>query len=304
MTPFVHSSPEAVPRILVIGPFGQIGFELIRHLQGLGVVYAPGRPDLDLNDPDSIRAVIRNFRPAIIVNAAAYTDVAGAEQEVKLAHQINGIAPGIIAEAAQQCGAALIHYSTDYVFDGAKLGSYREDDPVAPLNQYGISKLAGERAVAQAGCAYLIFRTSWIYGMRGRNFLSFVQREAALGHELKIVADQVGAPTWSGTVAALTAHVASQGLSAGAESEGFWHQRSGVYHLTSAGTTSWHGFARAILDLLPETQRPVLTAISSAEFRTPVRRPMNSVLDTTKFTQTFGLFPPNWVDSLARCAGR
>ena len=304
MTPLAHSSPDVRPRILVIGPFGQIGFELIRHLQGLGVVYSPGRPVLDLGDPDSIRAVIQNFRPTLIVNAAAYTDVARAEEEIALARQINGIAPGIIAEAARQCGATLIHCSTDYVFDGAKSGSYQEDDAVAPLNQYGISKLAGERAVAQAGGAYLIFRTSWIYGTRGRNFLSFVQREAALGHELKIVADQIGAPTWSATVAALTAHVARQGLGFGAESQNFWRERSGVYHLTSDGATSWHGFAQAIIDLLPESERPALTAISSAEFRTPVRRPVNSVLDTTKFKQTFGLFTPSWRDALAWCVGR
>jgi dTDP-4-dehydrorhamnose reductase len=299
--PIVDSGFEAAPRILVIGARGQIGAELVSQLQGLGALYTPQRSTLDLTDADSIRATIRELQPVIVINAAAYTDVAGAELQPALAHAVNAVGAGIVAEAALQCGAALIHYSTDYVFDGEKADAYREDDIAAPLNQYGLSKLAGERAISQVGGQYLIFRTSWIYGLRGRNFLSFVMREAACGRALRIVADQFGAPTWSRTVADLTTQVVRQGLRDGEAQRNFWTEHTGAYHLSAAGRTSWHGFAQAIVESLAPQEHVVLTTISTTEFGAAMRRPSNSVLATAKFSSTFGISPPDWRDALAQC---
>ena len=198
--------------ILVTGVNGQVGFELCRTLQGLGRVVAVDRTRFDLSDFDQMRAVIREVRPTLIVNPAAYTAVDKAESEPDQAMRINGDAPGVIAEEAKRLGAALIHYSTDYVFNGEKDGVYREDDAVDPQNVYGRSKLAGEQAIGAVGVAHLIFRTSWVYGARGKNFLLTMLRLGAERPELKVVADQFGAPTWSNTIAALTAHVIAQYL--------------------------------------------------------------------------------------------
>ncbi len=287
-------------RILVTGVGGQVGFELTRSLQGLGQVVAADRAMLDLSDPDRIRAVVRDLRPSLIVNPAAYTAVDQAERDEAAAMRINAVAPGILAEEAKVLGAALIHYSTDYVFDGTKAAPYRETDTPLPQNVYGRSKLEGERAIAAVGGASIVFRTSWVYGTRGRNFLLTMLRLAAERSELKIVADQMGSPTWSNTIATLTAHVAARAFAAVDPAE-WWAARSGVYHLTAGGETSWHGFASAIMELAVPAPRPVVLPIASSEFPTPARRPANSRLSNDKLAQTFGLAAPDWREALTLC---
>ncbi|CAB3970164.1 dTDP-4-dehydrorhamnose reductase [Burkholderia aenigmatica] len=287
-------------RILVTGVGGQVGFALARSLQGLGRVVAVDRAALDLADPDRIRAVVRDVRPTLIVNPAAYTAVDQAERDEDAAMRINAIAPGVLAEEAKALGAALIHYSTDYVFDGAKASPYVETDTPAPQNVYGSSKLAGERAIEAVGAAAIVFRTSWVYGARGRNFLLTMLRLAAERRELKIVADQIGAPTWANTIATMTAHVVAQALAAN-DAPAWWASRSGVYHLTAGGETSWHGFASAIVELAALESRPLVVPIPSSEYPTPAVRPPNSRLSNEKLLRTFGLAAPDWRDALALC---
>ncbi len=290
--------------ILVTGTNGQVGFELLRSLQGLGRVIAADRTMLDLSNLDRVRTVIREVRPALIVNPAAYTAVDKAESESELAMRINGEAPGVLAEEAKKLGAALIHYSTDYVFDGEKDEPYVEDDPTNPQNAYGRSKLAGEQAIADTGVDHLIFRTSWVYGARGKNFLLTMLRLGAERSELKIVADQFGAPTWSNTIATLTAHVVAGALAAVDAAE-WWHARSGTYHLCSSGATSWHGFASAIFELAELERRPDVLPISASEYPAPAKRPTNSRMSGDKLEMTFGLRAPDWKEALALClAGR
>lgn len=287
-------------RILVTGVGGQVGFELARSLQGLGRVVAVDRATLDLADPDRIRSVVRDVRPALIVNPAAYTAVDQAECDEEAAMRINATAPGILAEEAKALGAALIHYSTDYVFDGAKASPYLETDTPAPQNVYGRSKLMGERAIAAVGAAAIVLRTSWVYGARGRNFLLTMLRLAAERPELKIVADQVGAPTWANTIAAMTAHVAAQAFATD-DADAWWASRSGVYHLTAGGETSWHGFASAIVERANLASRPSIVPIPSSEYPTPAKRPENSRLSNDKLARTFGLVAPDWRDALELC---
>lgn len=286
--------------ILVTGVNGQVGFELCRTLQGLGRVVAVDRTRFDLSDFDQMRAVIREVRPTLIVNPAAYTAVDKAESEPDQAMRINGDAPGVIAEEAKRLGAALIHYSTDYVFNGEKDGVYREDDAVDPQNVYGRSKLAGEQAIGAVGVAHLIFRTSWVYGARGKNFLLTMLRLGAERPELKVVADQFGAPTWSNTIAALTAHVIAQAYSA-ADGRQWWGERSGIYHLTASGTTSWHGFASEIFRLVELGNRPNVLPIPASDYPAPAKRPSNSRLAGDKLESTFGLRAPDWEHALALC---
>jgi dTDP-4-dehydrorhamnose reductase len=232
-----------------------VGFELMRTLQGLGRVVAADRAALDLSNLDQVRALVREVRPTLIVNPAAYTAVDKAEDEVELAMRINGEAPGVLAEEAKKLGAALIHYSTDYVFDGEKEGAYVEDDLTNPQNVYGRSKLAGEQAIAVTGVNHLIFRTSWVYGTHGKNFLLTMLRLGAERPELKVVADQFGAPTWTNTIATLTAHAVAQAAGM-PDPAAWWGERSGVYHLCAGDATSWHGFAEAIFELdLPDCRR-------------------------------------------------
>ena len=287
-------------RVLLIGRSGQVGWELQRALAPLGELVALDRAGMDLGDPDSIHRAIVDARPAVIVNAAAYTAVDKAESEPELAMRINGIAPGIIADEAARLGALMVHYSTDYVFDGRKPSPYREDDPPAPLNAYGRTKLAGEEAVRAAGGPHLIFRTSWVYAARGHNFLLTMLRLARERPELKIVDDQVGAPTWARTIAELTAHV----LKAGGAGPGV-RERSGVYHLAASGAVSWHGFAQAIFEQAKarrgDFNAPALTPITTAQYPLPARRPANSRLDCSKFAAAFGVAPPAWEAGLARC---
>lgn len=279
------------PTILVTGAGGQLGFELVRLLAAHGDVIATDRSTLDLANPDAIVGVVRGARPALIVNAGAYTAVDRAEQEAALAHAVNGRAPGILAEEAKHLGALLIHYSTDYVFDGERRTPYPEDAPVAPLNVYGASKLAGERAIAATGARALVFRTSWVYGLRGANFLLTIRRLAAERDELRIVADQVGVPNWCRELAQATARVVGAGLAAAAE-------RNGLYHLCAHGSASWHGFACAILGAVTV---PRVVPIATADYPTPARRPLYGVLATDRFEVAFGFALPDWRESLARC---
>ena len=277
--------------ILLTGASGQLGAELARALRPQGDVIAADRARLDVADPDAIVAAVRGARPDLIVNAAAYTAVDLAEKETAAAHAANARAPGILAEEAKRLGAVLIHYSTDYVFDGAATTPYREDAPANPLNVYGASKLAGERAIADVGCHALVLRTSWVYGLHGRNFLVTIRRLAAEREELRIVADQIGVPNWTGTLAAATARLVASGLPALAE-------RSGLYHLSSTGTASWCDFARAIVG---EAARPRVVPIATADYPLPARRPAYGVLATNRFEATFGFELPDWREALAAC---
>lgn len=276
------------------GAQGQLGRELASLLAPLGRVVATSRATLDLTDPDAIVTAMRDLKPALVVNAAAYTAVDLAEQEREQAYAINGIAPGVLAEEAKRAGAVLIHYSTDYVFDGAARTPYREDAHAAPLCVYGESKFEGERRIAAAGAQALVFRTSWVYSLSGRNFLVTIQRLAAERDELRIVNDQTGVPNWSRTLAQATARVVATGLSALAG-------RVGLYHLSSGGQATWYTFARAIL---ADATRPLVKPIATHEYPTPARRPAYGVLDTTKFRDTFGFALPDWRDALAQCLQR
>jgi len=279
------------PIILLTGSAGQLGFELARTLAVHGDVVACDRATLDLEDAGALVRTVRRVRPQLIVNAAAYTAVDRAESEPERAHAINAVAPGILAEEARRSGALLIHYSTDYVFDGTADAPYTEDAPTAPLNIYGQSKLAGERAIAAAGVASLILRTSWVYGLRGSNFLLTVRRLAAERDELRIVADQIGVPNWSRALAEATARLIGSGLPALAE-------RAGLYHLSGTGSASWFDFARAIVGDVP---RPRIVPITTADYPTPARRPAYGVLGTGKLERTFGIKLGHWREMLAAC---
>ncbi|MDH4189996.1 MAG: dTDP-4-dehydrorhamnose reductase [Betaproteobacteria bacterium] len=275
-------------KLLVTGRDGQVGAELVHALAALGEVIATDRAALDLADPEAIRRVLRETKPEVIVNAAAYTAVDRAEAEAGLALKINGDAPGLLAEEARRLGALLVHYSTDYVFDGEKAAPYVEDDPTHPLGVYGRTKLAGERAIAASGARHLILRTSWVYGARGRNFLMAILARARSGQPLRVVADQVGAPTSSAAIARATAELLKivAGFS-GAE---------GLYHFTAAGETSWHGFAQAIV--AGAGLKVDVAPIATSEYPTAARRPKNSRLDNGKLARAFGLRLPDWRSQL------
>jgi len=290
--------------ILLTGTQGQVGWELQRTLAPLGQVYGFARNTLDLADPDEIRRVVRDVAPGLIVNAAAYTAVDKAEAEPDQAMAINAVAPGVLAEAARRGGAAIVHYSTDYVFDGEKKEAYLEDDPPRPLGAYGRSKLAGEEAVRASGAPHLILRTSWVYGARGRNFLLTMLRLARERDELRVVDDQFGAPTWSRMIAQATVLALARCPWRGAGPDLF--AASGTYHLSAEGRTSWHGFARAILERTAALEPGALrarrvVAIGSADYPTPAARPRNSVLSNAKLRRAFGIALPAWEDSLGRC---
>jgi dTDP-4-dehydrorhamnose reductase len=282
-------------KILLTGATGQVGYELQRSLQGLGEVVAPGRAELDLADLDQVRDVIRRLRPGLIVNPGAYTAVDKAETEPELAHRVNAEAPGLMAEEARLLGAAMVHYSTDYVFDGSKQGAYVETDATGPINVYGHSKLAGEQAIAAAGIPHLILRTSWVYGMRGKNFLLTMLRLANERDALRVVSDQIGAPTWSRTIADTTALILSQARVGGPD---WWLNHSGVYHLSGQGQTSWHGFTEAIV--ANAGFNCSVAPISSAEYPVPARRPHNSVMNSAKLIDAFCELP-QWRDALDLC---
>jgi dTDP-4-dehydrorhamnose reductase len=284
-------------KILLTGCSGQVGYELARSLQSCGEVIAMDRSTMDLNDMDSVRAAIRSVRPALIVNPAAYTAVDQAEREPELAMRVNGEAPGVMAEEAARLGAAMIQYSTDYVFDGGKAGGYVESDAANPLSVYGRTKLAGERAVQAAGIPHLILRTSWVYGMRGKNFLLTIRRLARERDELRIVADQHGAPTWCRTIADSTANIVAQ-LGDARNMQQAWQDASGIYHLTAQGQTTWHGFAQAIVARLPGEVKPRVVPIATEDYPLPAARPRHSVLSCERLMHRFCRLP-DWQTALA-----
>ncbi|ADE13136.1 dTDP-4-dehydrorhamnose reductase [Sideroxydans lithotrophicus] len=289
-------------RILVTGKNGQVGWELQRSLAAFGEIIALDSDSMDLADPDAIRRTIREVRPDIIVNPAAYTAVDKAESEMELANAVNGIAPGVLAEEAKLLGAILVHYSTDYVFDGSKPAPYVESDVPNPQSVYGRTKLAGEQAVRASGCKHLIFRTSWVYGVHGGNFVKTMLRLARERNELRIVADQFGAPTWAKDIANSTATALHNWQQLA------WDDRlSGLYHLTAAGRTNWHQFAETIIrearkyDTALAAKTIAVNPIATHEYPLPAKRPVNSVLANDKVRNAFGIAMPEWQDSLVEC---
>ncbi|MDR3746149.1 MAG: dTDP-4-dehydrorhamnose reductase [Acidobacteriaceae bacterium] len=295
-------------RILITGECGQVGEALRRTLAPLGEIYSPTLDVLDLTDTDSIRKIVREFHPRWIVNAAAHTAVDKAESEPDLAFAINATAPKVLAEEARSLGAGMVHYSTDYVFNGTKKTPYVESDATGPLNVYGSSKLAGEQAIAASGAAYLTFRTSWVYGATGNNFVRSMLRLAAEREHLRIVGDQYGAPTWSFELAQLTAHAIAHTEQLAAQSHCSLVEAmlplSGLYHATGAGETTWHGFAAQTISgwqkRKPELKLATVEAITTAEYPTAAKRPVNSLLDCSKLAATFGWHMMDWKDSLTR----
>jgi dTDP-4-dehydrorhamnose reductase len=298
---------------LLTGAAGQVGTELRRALAPLGEIVATDRSTLDLADEDAIRKTIRNARPHLIVNAAAYTQVDPAEAEPELAMRVNARAPGIMAEEAERAHAALIHYSTDYVFSGSIQRPYREDDRPDPINSYGATKLAGEQAIAAVGVPHLILRTSWVFGPRGRNFFSTIIDLARRRDELKVVDDQIGKPNWSRAVAEATAQILTRAASAGEPSLfEVIAERSGIYHVCGEDHTSRFGFAEEILAMY--RQRAVrlglapllvkrLIAVRTTEFPSPAKRPLYSVMGSEKMVRTFGVTLSPWREQLALAFG-
>jgi len=290
-------------RVAVTGASGQVGFELVRSLMPLCDVVALDRAGCNLADPAAAAEAIGACRADVIVNAAAYTAVDRAEDEETLATWINGEAPGALARVARETGALLIHYSTDYVFDGGKRGAWTEDDPVAPLNAYGRSKLAGERAVAASECDHLILRTSWVFAARGANFVNTMLRLGAEREALRVVGDQIGAPTWARNIADATGHLIVRALLERDQDQ----FQSAILHLSSQGETSWHGFAEAIFHearrCLPGRPLRVseVEAIATSAYPTPAARPANSLLDGTRLAARYGIRMPHWRQALVRC---
>jgi dTDP-4-dehydrorhamnose reductase len=288
-------------KILVTGAkFGQVGWELCRTLSTLGKIVPVDHAEADFTKPDELRRVVRTHNPTIIVNAAAYTAVDKAESEQELSMAINGIAPGILAEEAKACNALFVHYSTDYVFDGSGTEPYTEMTKTHPQNIYGETKLAGEKAVQEATDKHYIFRTSWVYGARGKNFLLTMLKLGRERDVLNIVADQIGAPTWSRTIAEATAQVLKYTLTT--KEAGNY----GIYNLVNSETTSWSGFAQEIFSLYkqiidPQFVIPKVNPIATEEYPTPAKRPKNSRLDCSKICQTFDLVLPSWQEALALC---
>lgn len=290
-------------KLLVTGANGQVGWELARSLMPLGDVIALDRSRCDLSRPAALAALIGELAPDVIVNAAAYTAVDRAESDETAATLINGAAPGELARVAKRSGALLVHYSTDYVFDGTKPAPYDEDDPVAPINAYGRSKLAGELAIRESGCDHLIFRTTWVFAARGGNFVRTMLRLGAERDSLQVVADQIGAPTWARNIADATALAVAR-----AQAERQQHSfSSGVFNLASRGETCWHGFAETIF-AAARAQLPgiglkvaAVTPIPSSAYPTPAARPANSRLAPGKLQARFGIVMPRWDDALARC---
>lgn len=281
-------------RILLIGHDGQVGHELQRTLAPLGPITAVCFPDIDFATPDTVRRVIREHRPELIVNAAAYTAVDKAESEPDLCRRVNAGGPALLAEEAKRLGASLVHFSTDFVFDGDIQRPYVETDTPTPLGVYGRTKLEGDQAILASGVPHLIFRLAWVYGLRGRNFLLTIQRLAREGKPLRIVDDQVGCPTWCRKIAETTAAALTQTETIGAPFS--MKEVSGLYHAVCAGQTSWRGFARAFVPSgIP------IQPITTADFPTPARRPHYSALDCTKLHSVFGLSLPPWELCLREC---
>jgi dTDP-4-dehydrorhamnose reductase len=285
----VLNSQVLPSRVLLLGAGGQLGMQLKRRLAGEVELTALTRAELDFTDMAAIRAAIRKVEPEIVINAAAYTAVDKAESEPELCRLVNAVAPGVIAEELAKTNGWLIHYSTDYVFDGSGTKPWVETDATGPLSVYGQTKLDGEVAIAAAGCRHVILRTSWVYAAEGRNFLHTMLRLGRERELLKIVDDQVGAPTTAEAITEATMAVL-QRMAADA---------SGVYHLTCGGATSWCGFARAIFEEFAGRQKaPEVVPIPTEAYPTPARRPLNSRLCCDKFTRQFGFQMPEWQDAL------
>ena len=282
-------------KILIIGKNGQVGWELCRTVAPIGELVCIDFPDIDLTNESMLRQIVQKIAPNVIVNAAAYTAVDKAETETELSMKINAIAPGILAEEAKKTGALMVHYSTDYVFDGTKKEPYLEDDAPNPINAYGRSKLDGDLAVQRMSGNYLIFRLCWVYGGRGQNFMLTIMRLAKEREELRVVADQVGSPTWSRMIAETTALVLQRVLTSPNPSS-----FNGLYNLCASGRASWHQFAEAIVASIPAANKRCMTvkAITTDEYPTPARRPYRSVLCCDKLEKTFRLRLPHWKESL------
>ena len=284
---------DATPTILLLGATGQVGHELRRTLASLGTVHTPDRTTADLTAPASLRRAVSDAEPALIVNAAAYTDVDGAEDAPERAMTLNAEAPGVLAEAARDTGAWLVHYSTDYVFDGTKHAPYTEEDAPNPINVYGRTKRHGEEAIRDAGGRHVILRTSWMYSHRRSNFVRTMLRLAEEKDRLTVVDDQIGVPTWAGWCAEATATICERLL---AEDDA---SRTGIYHLAGTGQTSWYGFAQAIF---AQFDRPGVTVepVSSDEYDTAAPRPAYTVLDSSRARAAFDLPDTPWTAQLAR----
>jgi dTDP-4-dehydrorhamnose reductase len=291
------------PRILIIGSAGQLGVELQRSFKDVGEIVAIDRESIDIAVPDQIRDRVRSLRPDMILNAAAYTAVDQAESNAETAMAINATAPRVLAEEALCLGALLVHYSTDYVFDGTKQGLWIEEDTPAPLNLYGASKLAGEQAIRKVGGRYLIFRTSWVYGPHGRNFLLTMLRLGRDKDSLSVVDDQVGAPTTSIELADATRTIVDGALAGRFGAHEDW---AGLYHMTCSGSTSWCGFAREIFaraSKLIDAKSPEVFAIPTSAYPTPAKRPLNSCLSNDKLKAIFGVELPPWEIALDKVIG-
>ena len=289
-------------RVLVTGAGGQVGAEMVRALAGRAEVIAHDRSTLDLSDPTAIASRIREARPGVIVNAAAYTAVDKAESEPALARAVNAIAPGIIATEAKALGALLVHFSTDYVFDGTKRVPYVEDDATGPLGVYGATKLEGERAVTQSGCAHVTLRTAWVYGPVGKNFMLTMLRLAGKAAPIRVVDDQHGAPTTSAQIVrAVMVLLGGQALDAASLERA--KAATGIYHATASGQTTWCGFARAIFEETARRSKPFdapqVIPITTAEYPTPAKRPAYSVLSNAKLEGAFGIRLGDWREGLA-----
>ena len=287
-------------KILLTGINGQVGYELQRQLHGMGEIIAVGRDQMNLSDLDKVREVIRSVKPSLIINPAAYTAVDQAELNAELALRVNAEAPEVMAEEARRLGAAMIHYSTDYVMNGTKRTPYTEEDRPSPRSVYGRTKLAGDEAIQAAGIPHLILRTSWVYGRRGKNFLMTMLRLAQELDELRIVSDQHGTPTWCRTIADATAQILRQ-ASAAEEAQQWWREKSGLYCLTAQGQTTWHGFTQAILANANLPKMPRVIAIGTAGYPTLAERPAYSVLSCSKLEKTFGLAIPSWEQGVRQC---
>jgi dTDP-4-dehydrorhamnose reductase len=274
-------------RILITGKNGQVGTELSRLYHSRQDVVLTGRDECDLSNEQSIRDTVRRVKPAVILNAGAYTAVDQAEKEPGLCFAINAHAPRVLAEEAARLDALLIHYSTDYVFNGEKAEPYLETDPISPVNVYGESKAAGEAAIAESATRFLVLRTSWVYGAHGKNFLRTMLRLGAERPELRVVDDQLGAPTSAAAIASATVRLVEQSRAP-----------AGIYHMTAAGSTSWCGFACAIFQAGVLSSQPRVQPIASADYPTPARRPANSVLSNDKFADAFGFRLLTWQQQL------
>lgn len=278
-------------KVLLLGKNGQVGWELHRALCPLGEIVATDRRDLDVADLNKLREAIQSLKPQVIVNATAYTAVDKAEDEPELAMRINGEAPEVLAEEAKRCGALLVHYSTDYVFDGTKKEPYTEEDTPNPLSVYGRTKLAGEEAIRRVNGLYLIFRTSWVYGERGHNFYLTIRRLAREREEIRVVDDQIGAPTWCRTIAENTAFILAQGVNREEEYHAYLKARRGLYHMTAAGQTSWYEFAKRIVETVPPEERKLqrVWSMKTEEYEYRAKRPLNSVMSNEKLQAAFCL---------------